>query len=132
MPIDPAAALAGAIAAPFAARLLVAWSVEMRLRGFIYGANLEPRRRRSDYPTPNDPIRSLVVYLLASAIGWAFATLVSTQFKAPALIATFAVSAAISFEFALLRIRADDRRMRDVLAARLGNRALIRAAGEAD
>lgn len=120
--IDPTAALLGAITAPFGARFLVAWSVELRLRGIVYGANLEPRRRRSDYPSPNDPIRTVLVLLLVSAVGWPIAISVSTLFSPGIVVPTFFVSAILSIGYALLRIRADDRRTRDVLAARLASR----------
>jgi hypothetical protein len=47
---NPVVAIDGAIAAPFAARALVAWMVRARIgRG-----NVSPRRQRSDYPVPND------------------------------------------------------------------------------
>jgi hypothetical protein len=119
--IDTTAALLGAIAAPFGARFLVAWSVELRLRGIVYGANLEPRRRRSDYPSPNDPVRAVLVLLLVSAAGWPIAISVSRLFSL-GIVPTFFVSAIASMGYALLRIRADDRRTRDVLAARLASR----------
>jgi hypothetical protein len=47
---NPVVAIDGAIAAPFAARALVAWIV----RGRIGRGNVSPRRQRSDYPVPND------------------------------------------------------------------------------
>ena len=122
MAIDSTAALLGAIAAPFGARYLVAWTVELRLRGILYGANLEPRRRRSDYPPPNEPIRTVLVFLLVSAVGWPIATIVATLFAPATLAAAFFVSAIVSIGYALLRIRADDRRTREVLAARLASR----------
>jgi hypothetical protein len=122
MAIDPTSALLGAIAAPFAARYLVAWTVELRLRGILYGANLEPRRRRTDYAPPNDPIRTVIVFLLVCGVGWPIATIVATPFSPATLIAAFFVSAIVSIGYALLRIRADDRRTRQVLAGRLASR----------
>src|SRR5258705_13959130 len=102
MAIDPTVALVGAIAAPFGARWWVAWTVELRLRGILYGANLEPRRRRSDYPPPNDPIRSVLIFLLVSAVSWPVATIVAKLFSPESLVAAFFASAIVSSGWALL------------------------------
>jgi hypothetical protein len=117
--IDPVGALLSAIAAPFGARFLVAWTVELRLRGILYGANLEPRRQRSDYPPPNDPIRAVLVFLLVSAIGWPIATILATRLPPAAVVVVFLVSVLVWVGYALLRIRADDRRTMELLSARL-------------
>jgi hypothetical protein len=119
MGIDPVGALLSAIAAPFGARFLVAWTVELRLRGILYGANLEPRRQRSDYARPNDPIRALLVFLLVSAIGWPIATNLATRLPSAAVDVVFLVSVIVWVGYALQRIRADDRRTLELLSARL-------------
>ena len=98
---------------------MVAWTVELRLRGILYGANLEPRRQRSDYPPPNDPIRAVLVFLLVSAIGWPIATILATRLPPAAVVVVFLVSVLVWVGYALLRIRADDRRTMELLSARL-------------
>ena len=127
MAIDPVGELLSAIAAPFGARLLVAWSVELRLRGILYGANLEPRRQRSDYPPPNDPIRALFVVLFVSAIGWPIATILATLLPPPVVDVVFLVSVIVWVGYALMRIHADDRRTLELLSARLASRGDITA-----
>jgi len=125
MAIDPVGALLSAIAAPFGARLLVAWTVELRLRGILYGANLEPRRQRSDYPPPNDPIRAVLVFLLVSAIGWPFAMILATLLPPVLVDAVFLTSVIVWVGYALLRIRADDRRTLELLSARLASQVTL-------
>jgi hypothetical protein len=125
MAIDPVGALLSAIAAPFGARLLVAWAVELRLRGILYGANLEPRRQRSDYPPPNDPIRAVLVFLLVSAIGWPFAMILATLLPPVLVDAVFLTSVIVWVGYALLRIRADDRRTLELLSARLASQVTL-------
>jgi len=125
MAIDPVGALLSAIAAPFGARFLVAWTVELRLRGILYGANLEPRRQRSDYPPPNDPIRAVLVFLLVSAIGWPIATILAMLLPAVVVAAVFLASVIVWVGYALLRIRADDRRTLELLSARLASQVTL-------
>jgi hypothetical protein len=125
MAIDPVGALLSAIAAPFGARFLVAWTVELRLRGILYGANLEPRRERSDYPPPNDPVRAVLVFLLVSAIGWPFAMILATLLPPVLVEAVFLTSVIVWVGYALLRIRADDRRTLELLSARLASQVTL-------
>ena|SRR5258708_6074360 len=127
MAIDQVGALLSAIAAPFGARFLVAWTVELRLRGILYGANLEPRRQRSDYPPPNDPIRAVLVFLLVSAIGWPFAMILATLLPPVLGEAVFLTSVIVWVGYALLRIRADDRRTLELLSARLAGQVTLPA-----
>src|SRR5919198_4226916 len=124
MALDPTVALFSTIAVPFAARYAVAWSIEFRLQGIFYGASLNPRRLRSDYPPPNNPVHALLAFLIVSAGAWPIATLVAMLFRpAPAFAtAAFIVSATLSLGYTLLRIRADDRRMREKLSIRLASR----------
>jgi hypothetical protein len=125
MTIDPVGAVLSAIVAPFGARFLVAWTIELRLRGILYGANLEPRRQRSDYAPPNDPIRALLIFLLVSGIGWPVATVLATLLPAAAVDVVFLVSVGVWVGYALLRIRADDRRTLELLSARLAGQVTL-------
>lgn len=118
---NPVVAIDGAIAAPFAARALVAWMV----RGRIGRGNVTPRRQRSDYPIPNDfwleYARLLIVVAGALPIAWLGSAMLSglpTQ-TWPAL---FVISGGVSVTWAWRRIRSDDRLTVTLLAQRLSAR----------
>jgi hypothetical protein len=118
---NPVVAIDGAIAAPFAARALVAWMV----RGRIGRGNVTPRRQRSDYPVPNDfwleYARLLIVVAGALPIAWLGSAMLSglpTQ-TWPAL---FVISGGVSVTWAWRRIRSDDRLTVTLLAQRLSAR----------
>lgn len=104
---------------------MIAWTVELRLRGIMYGANLEPRRQRSDYPSPNEPIRALLVFVLMSAIGWPVATMLATLLPPTVIDDLFLVSVIVWVGYALLRIRADDRRTLELLSVRLASQVTL-------
>ena len=125
MAVDPAQALLGAIGAPFGARLLVAWTVELRLRGLVGSPNLQPRRERSDYPSPNDPLPAILVGLLVFAIGWPVAKLLATVLPSAAIDVALVVSMITSAGYALLRIHADDRRTLELLSAPLASQVTL-------
>lgn len=119
---DPTFAFWAAFAVPFLVRWFVAWTVELRVRGWAPSANLEPRRQRSDYPAPNDPVRALVVALAAVTIAWPLAVIVTglaPVVGAEMALAAFVVSAAWSVIYAIRRMFQDDRRTRELLAERL-------------
>jgi len=118
----PTLVLWAAFVAPFLIRWFVAWTVELRVRGWAPDANLRPRRQRSDYPIPNDPLRAMLVALAAAIISFPFA-IILTGLK-PGIgnevaAAAFVVSAALSVIYAVRRMSQDDRRTRDLLAERL-------------
>ena len=119
---DPTLVLWAAFAAPFLVRWFVAWTVELRVRGWAPAANLRPRRQRSDYPTPNDPLRAMLVALAAAIIAWPLAiilTRLAPGVGVEVVAAAFVVSAALSVIYAVRRMFQDDRRTRDLLAERL-------------
>ena len=132
---NPATALMAAVLCILSVRFFVAWSVLGRVRGPVAGPgahtpNLPPRRVRSDYPTPNDPVREGAILatgaiLVIPAIAlWLFvATLapaeqgdVAPSFVGPSI---FFGAVIVSVIYAFRRIRADDRRQRRILGERL-------------
>jgi hypothetical protein len=117
---NPVVAIDGAIAAPFAARALVAWTV----RGRIGRGNVSPRRQRSDYPVPNDfwleYARLLIVVAGALPVAWLGSALLS-GLPTETWPALFVISGGGSLAWAWRRIRSDDRLTGTLLAQRLSD-----------
>jgi len=121
--MDSTVFLTAAIAVPFAARYLVAWEVEVRVRGLIT-ANIEPKRQRSDYPPPNEPIRAGLMFVAVLAIAWSLATALDAALSSRIDLRTiapllFGLSAFVSLTWAFRRVRADDRRTKALVVERL-------------
>ena len=124
---NPVTALMAAALCVLGMRFLVAWSVFLRIRGLApYGANLHPRRVRSDYPRPNDPVLEGVI-LVVGAIGfWVVATVIGPlepDDAVPSWVgrSIFFGAAIVSVIYAVRRLREDDRRQRRVLGDRLAS-----------
>ena len=132
---NPVTALMAAVLCVLSIRFFVAWSVLGRVRGpwvspGVYGANLPPRRVRSDYPPPNDPVRegvilvtaailvipAIVLWLVVASLGPPEQGAVAPSWIGPAI---FFGAAIVSVIYAVRRIREDDRRQRRILGERL-------------
>ncbi len=122
---NPTTALWAALACPFAARFFVAWSVWLRVRGLPPGgANVHPRRTRSDYPSPNDPVFAAAIFggavvasaVIASAVGSLVSATLAPSWLWPSIFVGSAVGSSI---YAWRRLRADDRRDRILLSNRM-------------
>jgi hypothetical protein len=130
--MDPeGASLWAAMMCPFLARLLVAWTVWLRIRGWAGGANIEPKRQRGDYPKPNDPVSEGVVLVVAAVVSSLAATVLGPLMLdrgVPSWVWTslYAGGAIGSLTYAFRRVRADDRRQRRRLAERLTSNAASR------
>jgi hypothetical protein len=122
---DATSQIWSALCAPFAVRALIAWLVEGRLHGpfRVDGA------KRADFPPPNSILRECAVFGLALILAWVPA------FAAPALLpglssdfghALFLGAAGASAIYAYLRLRADDRRSRDIGERNARERAAAR------
>jgi len=125
------ASLWAAMMCPFLARLLVAWTVWLRIRGWAGGANIEPKRQRGDYPKPNDPVSEGVVLVVAAVVSSLAATVLGPLMLdrgVPSWVWTslYAGVAIGSLTYAFRRVRADDRRQRRRLAERLTSNAASR------
>ena len=128
---NPVTALMAAVLCVLGARFFVAWSVFGRIKGLPpSGANRQPRRVRSDYPSPNDPVRegailATAAILVIPAIGlWLFVSTLGPPQQgdaAPSLVgpSIFFGSATVSVIYAVRRLHEDDRRQRRILGERL-------------
>jgi hypothetical protein len=122
---NPVTALMAAALCVLSIRFLVAWSVTLRIRGLApYGANLHPRRVRSDYSRPNDPVVEGVILLIGWIVFWLVVTVVGPPDGEPSVSSWVGRSiffgvAIVSVIYAFRRIRDDDRRQRRALADRL-------------
>jgi hypothetical protein len=118
--IDSTTALWAALATPFMARYAVAWTVALRVRGWPpTAANLAPRRQRSDYPAPNDPLRAVAVALAAVILAWPVALILTNIVPGVVAVAAWANPLAVSLIYVFCRMFQDDRRTRDLLVKRL-------------
>lgn len=118
---DPRAVLWACFVGPFAARLFVAWTVWLRVHGVLPAQqNLPPRRTKNDFPPPNDPVVAGAVLALAAMIAAVLSGPVSSgvvQVSNDPILwpALFAVTTILSVSYTLGRLRADDRRAREVI-----------------
>ena len=121
----PATALWAALAFPFAARYFVAWTVLLRIRGYPPGAaNIQPRRAKSDYPSPNDVVSAAVIFGVAIVAAWLLAAVSNSILSLPAgpfwlWPALFLGSALGSMLWVIRRVHADDQRQKILLVERL-------------
>jgi hypothetical protein len=124
---NPVTALVAAAVCILSFRFLVAWSVWQRIRGWgPSGANLHPKRVRSDYPRPNDPVLEGVILLFGWIAFWFVVTIGGPPAPDPAVPSwvgpsIFFGAAIVSAIYAFRRIREDDRRQRRVLGERLAS-----------
>jgi hypothetical protein len=123
---NPVTALMAAALCALSVRFFVAWSVFLRIRGWgPSGANLHPRRVRSDYPRPNDPVVAGVILLIGWIVFWIVVTVVGPLPDREPAVASwvgriiFFGAAIVSVIYAVRRLREDDRRQRRALANRL-------------
>jgi hypothetical protein len=128
---NPGTALMAAILCVFSVRFFVAWSVLGRVRGLPpSGANRQPRRVRSDYPSPNDPVRegailvSAAILVIPLILLWLFISTLGPPEQAeeaPSWVGPgiFLGALIVSVIYAVRRIHEDDRRQRSILADRL-------------
>lgn len=132
---NPTTALWVAMICPLAARFLVAWTVWLRVRGLPPASvNLEPQRKASHYPSPNDPVLAaailsggvVVAWFIATAVGW---VLSGTNVPTWIWSSIFVMAAIGSLAYALNRIRADDRVQKRGLAERLATESATRRRG---
>ena len=122
---QPGTAVAASLICPFAVRFYVAWTVFQRVRGWPPATtNLPPRRIRSDYPRPNDPLVEGLVFAGAVVVSGLVVVLFSLldpneTLRSWVWSGLFFGSALVSVTWAFRRIRADDRRARQRLAERM-------------
>ena len=124
---NPVTALVAAAVCVLCSRFLVAWSVWQRIRGWgPSGANLHPKRVRSDYPRPNDPVLEGLILLSGWILLWLVVTAIGLPSRDQAVSSwvgqgIFVGTVIVSVVYAFRRIREDDRRQRRVLGARLAS-----------
>jgi hypothetical protein len=128
---NPATALMAAVLCVLSARFFVAWSVLGRVRGLPpSGANRQPRRVRSDYPSPNDPVRegailaTSAILVIPGIVLWLFVADLGSPEPgdvAPSWVGTsiFFGTVIVSVIYAVRRLHEDDRRQRRILGERL-------------
>jgi hypothetical protein len=130
---NPVTALMAAAVCVLSIRFFVAWSVFLRIRGWgLDGANLTPRRVRSDYPRPNDPVLEGVILVIGAIVFFLGVAVVGpgpdgdqpgSSWVGQSI---FFGTAIASLVYAFRRIREDDRRQRRVLGDRLASESARR------
>ena len=109
---DPALAILGVIAGPFLVRASIAWYVRLRIWGFFSGVRGGSFLRRSDFPSPNEPLRETVVAIGAFVVAGWLGNVADRSGIGPSSVwlAAYLVVAAICVVWWFRRLWADDRR----------------------
>ncbi len=129
---NPVTALMAAAVCVASIRFFVAWSVFQRIRGWgAYGANLAPRRVRSDYPRPNDPLLEGAILVSGVLAFWFVVAVIDPLEPGQAVPSwvgpsVFVGTVIVSVIYAFRRIREDDRRQRRILGERLASESARR------
>jgi len=109
---DPALAILAVVAGPFLVRASIAWYVQLRIWGFFSGVRGGSFLRRSDFPSPNEPLRETVLALGAFVVGGWLGNFADRSGIGPSSVwlAVNLAVAAICVVWWFRRLRADDRR----------------------